>query len=598
MGRLLSLALAMLAVSPLHSQEDEEGPALSARLVPNVVGLGQETVLEIRVEVKSMRLLRVHPRFQLENLTTVAGPFQEQSVQFVNGSISNSTTLRWRLRPTEVGPGRVTQIEVDVGDQTLTASALDITIQEERVPEAEPRRPRDPFESIFGDTRDPFRDRAATQPELYLRAQVNPVEPYVGQQIRYTLYLYTRNNVTAVNAEEVPGFEGFWTEEPPADSVAKRPEEVSIDGRRWLRVPLLERVLYPLRPGELEIDPATMAFEVAPDRNGFFRRSQAVRRTSPGTQINVRPLPAGGPTGSSVGRIRLESSLEPQKVEAGEAAQLVVTARGRGNLRRMPDPVFDPPVGMEIYPPQGDSTHRFTSDGAEFTRSWRWVVVPQEAGTFTLPSLSVPYFDPRTESFQQVSTPAHQLSVTRPATAQRTPTPQLPVAQLHPVRTVAVAAIERRARLPVLWFLIAGVVATAVMIWRDTQESRGLPPNTDSHGSSSSLGSSSRLPTRKALQQQIEQISANDPRRAAIALESVMRSYLTDRWGLTGASAPEVWADTLANSGLSLAALDRLRSVTEDMHYLRYAPQLSQTEQLSEDLKRSALEWTQRLPRR
>ncbi len=595
------LAILLIVFGPSWVQAQDQEPTLATRLLPNPIGLGQETILEIRVMVAAMRLLRVQPTFELDNLEIVAGPFREQSMQFVNGAISNSTTLRWRLRPTTVGEGRVTNIRVQVGDQTIVGTDLSVAVQEKAVPEAVPRqRQADPMEQFFQRrSRDPFSQRES-EPELHLRAETNPGDPFVGEQVHYTLYLFTRNDVTAVNAEDLPDFEGFWNEEPSADAKPKRAETVTIDGRQWLRVALLERVLYPLRPGELEIDPATMAFEVDLDSSGFFRDRRAVRRTSPAAKLSVRPLPAGGPPNASVGPINLKSTLEPANVEAGQAAQLEVVARGRGNLRRVPDPVIEAPGGVEIYPPQGESSQKFNPNGVQFTRKWRWVVVPDRAGSYQLPKITIPYFDPQTESFAVASTESHLLEA---VPAVRAAEPQRRVDRsplLHPVRMAAVAGLEgSRDRGWGLWLLALAAVGVAMTAFSDLR--RGSESSALDNPGTTALpvvaGEKSRRP-RQVLQQALSAVSSSESRRTAPAIEAAVRRYLVERWGLPENAAPESWVEHLQGKGLPLAALDRLEKLTEDLYYLRFAPQLSQTDRLATELKNSALEWVKRLPRR
>lgn len=567
-----------------------QGPTLTVTVAPSPIGIEQETILQIRVEVAAMRLLRVEPSFEIKNLEMVAGPFQEQSMQFVNGSISNSTTLRWRLRPTAVGEAKVHNIQVEVGEQTLTAEDLTLTVREEAVPEAEPpaRRP-DPLEEFFRRGRDPFRPSQATKPELYLRVETNPGDPFVGEPVHYTLYLFTRNDVTAVNAEDLPDFEGFWKEEPVGDNEPRNAQTITIDGRKWLRVALLERVLYPLRPGELIIAPATMAFSVDLDRSGFFRDRRSVRRRSPETTLSIRPLPAGGPAaGVPVGRVRLTSKLEPARVEAGKAAKLEVVARSSGNLRRIPDPRIEAPDGIEIYPPQGEIDRRFTPSGVEFTRKWSWVVVPRVAGEYQLPAIEVPYFDLQSETFETALAEGRTLSVS-PAS--------LPfdsglatTDHLHPVRLAPVAALEARPAADwSTWLLVAVslvVVFVAVGDFRSAPTSAASPPPISSTTS------------RRELVGAITALPDDDPRRTAAELEAVIRGYLVSRWGLDERAPVDGWIERLDGRGMPEVGLERLARTTDDLHYLRYAPQLSQREHLVADLKSAALEWARRMPRR
>lgn len=595
--RTVALSILGLIACDVAVSSQSREPALTVRLTPDLIGVEQQTLLEIRVEVAAMRLLRIRPEFELQNLEIVAGPFQEQSMQFVNGSISNSTALRWRLRPQQVGEARVTGISVEVGERTLTANPLSMTIQQEPVAEAEPpARRADPLDEFFRRSRDPFRPGQTAEPELYLRVETNPGDPFVGEPVHYTLYLFTRNDVTAVSAEELPDFEGFWKEEPGGDNRPRRAETVTIDGRKWLRVALLERVLYPLRAGEIEIAPATMGFQVDVDSSGLFRDRRAVRRQSPTTRLTVRPLPEGAPaSGVPVGRVSLASNLEPKSVEPGQAARLEVVARSRGNLRRVGDPDLEAPAGLEIYPPQGEIDREFAPSGVDFTRKWSWVVVARKPGSYELPPVTIPYFDPQSETYAVAAAPGPTLQVPAAGIPEAAPY-AIGDADLHPIRLVSIAALEpdRGADLST-WLLAAGVLAAAVMAVLDVGSRAS---------SSSSSSGTSKPPTagrggsRRALAESIAAISTTESKRTAADLEAVLRSYLVDRWNLPWNCTVQTWVARLQETGLPPAALEQLGEVCEDLHYLRFAPQLSQNEQLAADLKASAQRWVRNLPKR
>lgn len=597
-GGRLSAALPTLLLLTAGAALAQD-PALTVAVAPSPIGLDQETILQIRVEVAAMRLLRVQPAFEIENLEIVAGPFQEQSMQFVNGAISNSTTLRWRLRPTTVGEARIHGIRVEVGELTLTAGDLTVLVQHDPVPEAEPppRRP-DPLEKFFQRNREPLRSQPAAKPELYLRVETNPGDPFVGEPIHYTLYLFTRNDVTAVNAEELPDFEGFWKEEPSDDNQPRNAQTVTIDGRQWLRVALLERVLYPLHSGNLTIAPATIAFSVDLDRSGFFRDRRSVRRRSPETTLAVRPLPAGGPrTPVPVGRVSLTSNLEPASVEAGEAARLEIVARSAGNLRRLADPEIEAPASVEIYPPQGEIDRRFTPSGVEFTRKWSWVVVPRAAGEYRFPSVTVPYFDLQSEEFAHATVDGESLTVI-PANLPTSPGYQADAGDrgLHPVRMASVAGLERRRDSDwSILLLLAGLIGAVVVAADDLRRNSKDEHPADTPEEVASAGGSS---SRRELIDAITAIDTGDPRRAAAEVEREMRAYLVNRWGLDARAPFDGWSDRLQGSGIPEVTLERLTRITEDLHYLRYAPQLSQRHELVADLKDAALEWARRMPRR
>jgi hypothetical protein len=84
------------------------------------------------------------------------------------------------------------------------------------------------------------------------------------------------------------------------------------------------------------------------------------------------------------------------------------------------------------------------------------------------------------------------------------------------------------------------------------------------------------------------------PRHAAGEAEQAWRDFLRERYAVPTDTAPTQWPGLLAARGLGPALGGELLRLLEDLHYLRYAPQLASTDSLQRDL----LERSRRLARR
>jgi hypothetical protein len=83
------------------------------------------------------------------------------------------------------------------------------------------------------------------------------------------------------------------------------------------------------------------------------------------------------------------------------------------------------------------------------------------------------------------------------------------------------------------------------------------------------------------------------PRQAASNFEATWRHLLEQRYGLPAGTPMPQWREHLLHQGLALDCAEDLGRLTEDLHYLRYAPELSSTDELRADL----LDRSQRLLR-
>jgi hypothetical protein len=571
--RTLVALLLSLGANSIATGADLE---VSARLEPEVIGIEQMATLTIEVQGDGQGRMQADPEFQLENLEVVAGPYSQQSFQFVNGTTSRSATISWRVRALDLGTGRVHSIRVRVGDQVAELADLTVTVQSEPVEQEERERPKDPFEELLEPFRDPRwapSNRSRSRGEVFLKAAVSPVNPYVGQQALYTLYLYTQSDISSINPESLPDFQGFWVREVPQP---KRfdPEMVEIDGKTFARVKLLERAIFPLREGDFTLEPtrALMAVKVPVSsmRLSLLSQTEEIQRVSNPVELTVRPLPAAPPNYSgAVGDLTLTAKLEPATVKAGEAATLSLSLEGRGLLQALPDPQLPVLDTVEIYPPQQLSQDEIRSGQVFGEREWHYVLVPDEAGSIEIPSIEVPFFDSEAERYRMAATEALRLTVLPSA---RVVAGGVGEAQLHPIRSAALPATGtsspwRRALPHTLVFTaLLGFVAT----WVTRHTGRFTPEH--------------RAALHR-LERHLDQTPTHErPRQAAAELEEAWRTFLRDRWDVAPGTPSTQWREELERHGAHHKASEELERMSEDLHYLRYAPQLSSTEALQQEL--------------
>lgn len=567
-------SLAVLAAVAASAADVE----VEARLTPEVIGIEQLATLTIEIKGAGMGRLQPSPEFELDNLKVVAGPYTQESFQFVNGTTSRSATVSWRVRPLDLGTARVHSLVVRVGDQVVEKSDLHLTVQQESVQVEESEEPTDPFDEIFEPFRRPrSRDERRPRGEVFLRATATPENPFVGQQVLYTLYLYTQSDISSINPESLPDFQGFWVREVPQP---KRfdPEMVEIEGKTFARVKLLERALFPLRDGTFELEPtrALMAVKVPVTtmRLSLLSQTEEIQRVSNPVQISVRPLPTPPPGfHGAVGDLTIEATLTPPVVEAGGAATLNVQLSGEGLLQGLPDPELPELPGVEIYPPQRSSSDEVRRGRVEGVRTWSYVLVPERPGEIEIGSLELPFFDAGSGRYRLARSDALRLDVV-PSTRAAAEVPE--ERGIHPIRS---AALPVTGSTP-LWFraLPHGLLASAILCllatWAVRHSDRFAPEHREAVH---------RLADR------LDHVRTIDhPRKVAAELEEAWRAYLHHRWDISPGTPSTQWEAELILHGANAPASAELAHLSEDLHYLRYAPQLSTTEALEVELiKRS-----------
>lgn len=246
-------------------------------------------------------------------------------------------------------------------------------------------------------------------PEIFVHASVDREVAYVGQQVTVTWVLYTRHELIEFEPE-IPRLDDFWTEILYEPSSFVRQGEVFLAGMRYQVVVVSRRALFPLRPGRLSIEPYRAR------ASGLYTPlgSHAVVH-SQGLEIRALPLPAGAPAGfddSYVGLFKVSASIDRTTVPLGEPLLLGVSVRGHGAIRRTtPPPLAIEGFDVERVPDFQESVHA-TDRTAIGVREYRYWLTPRKAGTLTIPAIRIPYFDPRTGTYESALSQALTVAIT------------------------------------------------------------------------------------------------------------------------------------------------------------------------------------------
>ncbi len=589
----------MLAALPASAGELR----VQAKLEPERIGVDEIATLTIEVRGGAFGNLRFRPDFDLDNFEVVGGPDQVDDVRLGGGSLSRSFRVSWELRPLSTGRARVRGLNIRLEGRVLPLGTREVQVQEESTGLSRTRsssRPADPFDRLFRPWTPPWAEQRRRRPDTFLRAEVRPLRPVIGQQTLYTVYLYTQVDVEAVAPNSLPSFKGFWVQDVP------QPQKLTSDlveenGQRFGRVVLLQKALFPLRAGPHPIEPTEMNLLVRLADASFpghpISRPEQIRLRTPAMAVDVQELPPapagfGGAVGS---KLTLTATVEPAEVRLGESATVTVTLSGEGNLKGLPEPAFHRTPGLGVLPPEQDGGDRVVGTVVHGDRTWSYAVVPERAGTFPVRVPPVSYFDPEAGAFKTASAPA--LSVTA-LPALPAPGPEPPAAatsataataaetaaalgspgnqaRLHPPTANSRGPFSNgpaptwREALP--WvFAVPSALALVVLLVRRRH------PDSDREARS-------RL--ERALKRTLKETSGDTrPRHAAARMEDAWRDFLETRWEIPPGTPSTRWSSLLVERGADPGAAQELAGLADDLHYLRYAPQLSSCDSLCGDV--------------
>lgn len=604
--RPLVSALLLVAglLAPVAGRADVE---VEARLEPDQVSIEEAARLIVEVRSDGPQPREVSPSFELDNLQRMGSPQRSQTFRFVAGSSYHQVRLIYFLRPLSPGPAAVRSIRVEVNRDVYELPPQEVEVvtdppSQGRTPQSQPPSPRRRWPDPWAQAPLPrSRPPEPAEPKVFVRASVTPERPWAGQQVLYRLTLYTQADVASISAREIPPFQGFWAE--LVDREQQEPELVTVDGETYGRAVILERILVPRRAGSFRIEPATLDLVLRiVERRGFgrtFSRPRQVQRSSNPVTVDVRELPPA-PKGfrGAVGDLTVETRLGSEEVTVGESVPLTITYRGSAHLPSLPAPELPDLAGLDVFPPEESSSVEIVGDRLRHTRTWTYILAPRAPGRFELGAFRAPVYDPRSGDYRSASSDPLVL------TARVVPASGAQVAggvgTLHPIRSAAVPRNDRSwlsARaLPWLFLLPLGLAL--VLRFTGGGPTHRPPDGAPRQGAD----------VVQRLRNRLDEIVSSDAapshdRTVAQDVEEAWRDFLSERWGVSPALPASRWTENLEERRdlipdghrLDAKTLAGLDEVAREIHYLRHAPQLSDTGSVRRELARRSRRLLRRL---
>ena len=338
-----------------------------------------------------------------ENFSVVGGPSQSINNSWINGVRSFSKTYSYFLAPRKRGVFTIGQATIEIDGEIYKTLPLKISVG------AAIDRPKDPNDPNY-----------IASEKIHLVAEVSNTNPYLNEAITVVYKLYVAQGVGVRNSREIdkPRYSNFWSQNIDVEGLGA--QQGTYKGEDYLYVVLRKTVLYPQKTGKLNIEPLSLdvTVEVPSNRRDVFGRSfmnTVNRRVSAGNRsINVKPLPKKGrPEGFSgaVGSFEFKLTTNKKELKASEAFEVVLEVSGRGNLKLFRLPKLVLPSALEVYEPQHGENVRTLISGMRGKVSDSYTVVPNDPGSYPIPSVSFSYFDLKTKNYKIIDSERLIISV-------------------------------------------------------------------------------------------------------------------------------------------------------------------------------------------
>ena len=347
------------------------------------------------------------------------------SIQMINGKVTRSSqnTYTYILLPKKTGTFTLPPATATVKGETIRSRSFTVEVvsggsssaphgQQQATPSGAPQESAAPA--------------AASGEDIFLRFSMAKKNLVVGEPVTAVLKLYQRADIAGFEGAKFPTFNGFWSTETEAPTnVQFQREQV---GNNIYNAAVLRRyVLIPQKSGALQIDPAELTCIVnvrsrRPRTGSIFddffgddyTQVKRTVRTAPVT-VNVSALPSGAPASftGGVGSYNISASLSKDTLKTHDAASLLVTVSGSGNVTLLEAPKVQFPPDFDMYDVK--ATQKTDKAGTSGSKTFEYPFIPRSAGEFVIAPVKFSWYDIKSGRYMTAATDSLRISVAKGA---------------------------------------------------------------------------------------------------------------------------------------------------------------------------------------
>ena len=338
------------------------------------------------------------------------------SLQIINGKRTKSSqfTYTYILSPLKAGKFELPKAVASVGGKSFTSTAATVEVVSNGAssPSQSQRQGQGRSESSQAPSTGDI-----PSDDLFMRLTLSRTNVVVGEPVTATLKIYQRVNIAGFEDAKFPTFNGFWSQETSAPTTIQFSRE-SFNDKIYDAAVLRSYVLIPQKSGDLEIDPSELVclvnLRTQRRSNSIFDdffddgyRTVRKRVVTPAVKVHVKPLPGGAPAsfGGGVGSFAIDAKLSKDNLKTHEAASLIVTVSGKGNVSLLEAPKINFHPDMDVYDVKSTDLTDKSNGGTSGSKTFEYPFIPRTNGDFVIGPIEYSYYDVNAGKYVTISTP-------------------------------------------------------------------------------------------------------------------------------------------------------------------------------------------------
>ena len=362
-------------------------------------------VLQLMIEVSGAKDF---PKIEMDeinnNFEFVGGPYEQTSIEFINGKMKDTKTLTWTLSPRKTGNITIPEIQGLIDGKRFVSKPIKISVVNNL--------------------------KKGSGNSVFILAEVDKETAYLGEQITltYKLYVDVNTKISGIDQFQMPDFNGFWVEEIfTPQRLQYQNKNVLFQGRKYQVANLGQRALFPIASDKHIIPAVSIKTQIEkknrntrrdpffdPFFNSFFTETQTKIIKSKKRNITIKPFPEPKPTdfNGAVGDFKINVAIDQKEVEVNDGIIFTIILEGTGNLGLFTLPKVEFHQDLEAFPPNDDYKKDVFRNQITGSQKLEYVLIPRKPGHFEIPMIEMSFFNLKLDSWSSIKTEPFKIKVT------------------------------------------------------------------------------------------------------------------------------------------------------------------------------------------
>jgi len=371
-----------------------------------------------------------------DNFRVLTGPNQSTNSSYsnINGRMTQSMTITYSyyLRALSEGEFTIAPAKIAIDGKEYQTNELKIIVGAKNTQSQTQTQNTDPS--------NPQEVAELDENAIFIKADVDKKDPYLGEQVILTYKIYTKVPISNIISEKEPNLSGFWMKNLIEQGAQMSPSNEIIDGVEYATAELRKFAIFPQKSGEITISPlelqcvAQMRSNTTRKRRSnsffdsffddpFFSGYQNVQKFlgSNSIKLNVKALPQNAKPANyngAVGSFTVQSEINKSSVKTNDALSIKYKISGQGNIELIDKLNVSFPTDFEVYDPKITDDVRVTPRGVSGSRTFEYLIIPRNPGEFNIEAIEYSFFNPLTEKYEIIQTKAFNIQVEKGADYQ------------------------------------------------------------------------------------------------------------------------------------------------------------------------------------